>query len=128
MWFSVEDYKQVKRENRALWVLLIFCVIALMIHGGCTASVNVKPITGMTAQEKADLATAVYNRQAEDYEARVKLPNLSEAEVKVLNAKYQVLQHAWGMIDTYKKIIAGEVKPDMAVLEWIDTYLRTYRY
>ena len=70
----------------------------------------------------------MYNRQAEDYEARVKLPNLSDAEVKVLNAKYQVLQHAWGMIDTYKKIIAGEVKPDMAVLEWIDPYLRTYRY
>jgi len=124
----MKSYRDLQKESRILWVVLLLGALAMWVNSGCTASVNVKPITEMTSQEKADLATAVYNRQAEDYEARVKLPNLSEAEVKVLNAKYQVLQHAWGMIDTYKKIIAGEVKPDMAVLEWIDTYLRTYRY
>jgi hypothetical protein len=83
----------------------------------------------MTPVEKATLAMSIYNDMADNYKARVTLPNLSKAEKEVLHTEYKLMTKMWPAIDLYYRATKDPtVSVTEAVIRQVNDFLRTYRY
>jgi len=104
-------------------VLLVFALAA------CTANMNIRPVSEMTPKEKSLAAMKVYNYQVDNYKARLALPNLSAAEIKVLRTEYAALQKIWPVIKAYDDYVQGVTSSvDDAIILQINQFLIMYRY
>ena len=111
-----------------LGLITVWAILSLLAYS-CTANLNIKPVSEMTPKEKSLAAMKVYNYQAESYKAKLALPNLSAAEVKVLRTEYATLQKLWPIIKAYDDYVQGVTTTvDEAVIAQINQFLIMYRY
>lgn len=117
------------RQRLANYAVATMTVYFILFMVGCATSLHIKSLGEMTPLEKATLAAGIYNDKVDDYRIKVALPNLSPAEKTVLQTEYQIFQKAWPMIDAYYKAAKGTgPSVSTATIEYINTFLATYRY
>jgi len=111
-----------------LGLIITWAILSLLAYS-CTANLNIKPVSEMTPKEKSLAAMKVYNYQVDNYKARLALPNLSAAEIKVLRTEYATLQKLWPVIKAYDDYVQGvTTSVDEAVIAQINQFLIMYRY
>lgn len=107
------------RSTRAILVALAVVCVA------CTANVGLVPPEQMRPMELATYAMSIYNAQYDDYMAKATLPNLSEAEKRILRAKKDSLTAAWPIIKTYAWYVDNSHYPPAELqthlLQWINS-------
>ena len=92
--------------------LALIAIVAIVL-AGCT--IGQAPDTPLTPLEKAKKTATwindTYATQYDDYEATVKLPNLTEAQKQILRTKYQVLQEADPLIGMFNQAVDDGLVP-----------------
>jgi len=104
-------------------ILLGLMLVQLL---GCgTLNVGLVPPEKMQPKELAVYSMSVYNQQYDDYLAKATLPDLSDAEKKILRIKKRSLVDSWPIIKTYSYYVDhGQVPPEgiqQEILEWLNS-------
>ena len=102
------------------------CLVVLLAVFACGQRVML--LADMTPQEKATVAMQIYLGMRASYEERVALPSLSEAEKEVLQGVRNLLTSAGPKIKAYNEMVKGNQPIDEAVVTWVESFLRQYRY
>ena len=108
-------------------IIPVMLLMALMI-AGCTANVGLVPPEQMQPRELATYAMRVYNQQFDGYMQKAALPNLSDAEKKILQVQKKWLDGAWPVIRTFNYYVDNGQMASQELKQQLITYLNTVRY
>jgi hypothetical protein len=101
---------------------ILVVIVALMLLAGCSY-LPTKP-SPLTPQEQfLQNAEKTYITQYNDYLAMTKLPNPTADQVKVMQAKYALLQQAEPLIKIYRTTVISGGIPDAATEQQINDIL-----
>jgi hypothetical protein len=96
-----------KRKAVLIAALLIVAVFAI----GC----GPRTTTPLTPQHQAEKNAAtwlhIWNSQFDDHVAMSKMPNLTDAQKKILNRKADLLSQSKPLLDTYVAAVKGGITP-----------------
>lgn len=95
------------------FVFLIFIMVPFLMMG----------CQGMTPKQKVAAAMNSYSRSYDDYMIRVKNPNPTEEEKKVLRVQYEILNELYNKIQLYDQYVTEGKVEYAGVYKEIDSLL-----
>lgn len=102
---------------------ILVALVAVLVVSACGIK-DLKPISEMSPQEKATFFLSVYNKQYENYNITVKRPDLTAAQVKVLEEKKKIMTEVYPMISLYAGYVNAGALPDAseekAIIDYLD--------
>ena len=97
-----------RRISIPLAILVLVCLAA------CTANMTMKPWSEQTPKDRLIWMLGIYNAQDRDYRSMAVMPNLTDAQKKVLVSKKAIMTQVYPMIDAYRVTVEGGGTPDVA--------------
>ncbi len=80
----------------------VVVVLAVVVFcAGCPLHQKPIPWGQLTVEQKASYMMSVYNSQYDDYTFKAALPDLTEAEKKILREKKKVLTYVYPLLESY---------------------------
>lgn len=86
--------------------------IVLVMCFACTANLAMKPWSEQTTKDRLVWMMGVYNAQDRDYRAVAAMPNMTDAQRKVLQHKKEIMLRVYPLIDAYRITVEGGGTPD----------------
>ena len=99
--------------NRIACVMIILIVMFLALQS-CAITQNIN-IPKLTPKQKASWLMNTYNTQFDDYTIKVKLPNLTNEEKKILRVKKDTLTYIYPLIQAYDLVVSRGGTPSKEV-------------
>jgi hypothetical protein len=86
-------------------------VLLVILCFACTANMSLKPWSEQTPKDRLVWMLGIYNAQDRDYRAMAAMPNLSDAQKKVLQTKKAIMVQAYPLIDAYRATVEAGGTP-----------------
>lgn len=125
MWGEIGEMKPnyIRPWRFAFSAIILIATIAFIVQ--CTANLGIVPPEKMSPKELAVYAMRIYNQQYDLYMQKASLPDLSDAEKKILRGKKDALTAAFHTIKTYTWYVDGNMYPpaelQRELLKWINS-------
>ena len=107
--------------KRKVYIPIVLLVILCF---ACTANMTMKPWSEQTPKDRLVWMLGIYNAQDRDYRSMSAMPNLTPAQVKVLQTKKQIMVQVYPLIDTYRITVEAGGTPsaqtEQAILDLLN--------
>ena len=105
-------------RTKRVWLVLAV-VLTLSFLASCTANMAMKPWSEQTPKDRLVWMLGIYNAQDRDYRSMAAMPNLTDAQKKVLQTKKAIMVQAYPLIDAYRITVEGGGTPSASTEQMI---------